>query len=181
MSLQQVANDVEPQPCCFQPPIMFDCGCQASREIPLWIFIVGNHNYYLLLSVFDMLLLCICLYMFTVQTLNALYCIAIITSHYYCDCLSSQSLVRTWHQRDLHHCSAARASQLVANTGPLLGNVSEVYVDITMRAAKENDATTAEQYSRESVRIARTTRELLKKFAGAYHQSLGPINLDLLW
>lgn len=45
-----------------------------------------------------------------------------------------------------------------------------VYVDITMRAAKENDATTAEQYSRESVRIARTTRELLKKFAGAYHQ-----------
>jgi len=42
-----------------------------------------------------------------------------------------------------------------------------------MRAAKENDATTAEQYSRESVRIARTTRELLKKFAGAYHQRLG--------
>ncbi len=41
-----------------------------------------------------------------------------------------------------------------------------------MRAAKENDATTAEQYSRESVRIARTTRELLKKFAGAYHQRL---------
>ena len=49
----------------------------------------------------------------------------------------------------------------------------KVYVDITMRAAKENDATTAEQYSRESVRIARTTRELLKKFAGAYHQRLG--------
>ena len=48
----------------------------------------------------------------------------------------------------------------------------QVYVDITMRAAKENDATTAEQYSRESVRVARTTRELLKKFAGAYHQWL---------
>ncbi|CAJ1340824.1 unnamed protein product [Effrenium voratum] len=46
-----------------------------------------------------------------------------------------------------------------------------VYVDITMRAAKENDAVTAEQYSRESIRVARTTRELLKKFAAAYHQS----------
>lgn len=44
-----------------------------------------------------------------------------------------------------------------------------VYVDITMKAAKENDAQTAEQYSRESVRVARTTRELLKKFATAYH------------
>ncbi|CAK9037723.1 unnamed protein product [Durusdinium trenchii] len=39
-----------------------------------------------------------------------------------------------------------------------------------MRAAKENEATTAEQYSRESVRIARTTRELLKFFANAYNQ-----------
>ncbi|CAE7423723.1 Cacna1s [Symbiodinium natans] len=43
-----------------------------------------------------------------------------------------------------------------------------VYVDITMRAAKETEATTAEQYARESIRIARTTRELLKKFAEAY-------------
>ena len=43
-----------------------------------------------------------------------------------------------------------------------------VYVDITMKAAKENDAVTAEQYARESIRVARTTRELLKKFAGAY-------------
>ena len=41
-----------------------------------------------------------------------------------------------------------------------------------MRAAKENEATTAEQYSRESVRIARTTRELLKFFANAYNQCL---------
>lgn len=42
-----------------------------------------------------------------------------------------------------------------------------VYVDITMRAAKESEATTAEQHARESLRIARTTRELLKKFASA--------------
>ena len=51
-----------------------------------------------------------------------------------------------------------------------------VYVDITMRAAKENDTMNAEQYSRESVRIARTTRELLKKFATAYHQLHGLID-----
>ena len=51
---------------------------------------------------------------------------------------------------------------------------SEVYVDITMRAAKENEATTAEQHSRESIRIARVTRELLKKFASAHHQFLSP-------
>ncbi|CAK9005742.1 unnamed protein product [Durusdinium trenchii] len=43
-----------------------------------------------------------------------------------------------------------------------------VYVDITMKAAKENEALTAEQHSRESIRIARVTRELLKKFAAAY-------------
>jgi len=57
-----------------------------------------------------------------------------------------------------------------------------VYVDITMRAAKETEATTAEQYSRESIRIARTTRELLKKFAEAYRlfhdsQEVGRLNL----
>ncbi|CAJ1353836.1 unnamed protein product [Effrenium voratum] len=44
-----------------------------------------------------------------------------------------------------------------------------VYVDITMRAAKENEAQSAEAHSRESIRIARTTRELLKRFAAAYH------------
>ena len=44
-----------------------------------------------------------------------------------------------------------------------------VYVDITMKAAKENDAVTAEQHARESIRVAKTTRELLKKFAAAYH------------
>lgn len=43
-----------------------------------------------------------------------------------------------------------------------------VYVDITMRAAKETEISTAEQYARESIRIARTTRELLKKFAEAH-------------
>lgn len=43
-----------------------------------------------------------------------------------------------------------------------------VYVEITMKAAKETEATTAEQYARESIRVARTTRELLKKFAAAY-------------
>ena len=37
-----------------------------------------------------------------------------------------------------------------------------------MKAAKENEAVTAEQHARESIRIARTTRELLKKFAAAY-------------
>lgn len=61
------------------------------------------------------------------------------------------------------------ASYMLVTMG-IFNVILAVYVDITMRAAKENDATTAEQYSRESVRIARTTRELLKKFAGAYHQ-----------
>ena len=45
----------------------------------------------------------------------------------------------------------------------------EVYVDITMKAAKENDEQTAEQATRESVRVARCTRELLKRFSSAYH------------
>ena len=48
-------------------------------------------------------------------------------------------------------------------------HLDQVYVDITMKAAKENDAVTAEQYARESIRIARTTRELLKKFSLAHH------------
>jgi len=43
-----------------------------------------------------------------------------------------------------------------------------VYVEITMKAAKETEAQTSEQHSRESIRIARVTRELLKKFAAAY-------------
>ncbi|CAJ1422126.1 unnamed protein product [Effrenium voratum] len=44
-----------------------------------------------------------------------------------------------------------------------------VYVDITMKAAKETETLTAEQHARESIRIARTTRELLKKFA-SFHK-----------
>lgn len=44
---------------------------------------------------------------------------------------------------------------------------AKVYVDITMKAAKENDLT-VEQHSRESIRIARIARELLKKFAAAF-------------
>lgn len=43
-----------------------------------------------------------------------------------------------------------------------------VYVEITMKAAKETEANTSEQHARESIRIARVTRELLKKFAAAY-------------
>lgn len=49
----------------------------------------------------------------------------------------------------------------------MAGHGVQVYVDITMKAAKENDAQTAEQYSRESVRVARTTREWLRCMNGA--------------
>jgi len=44
-----------------------------------------------------------------------------------------------------------------------------VYVDITMKAAKDND-TNAEQYARESVRIAQCARELVKIFAAAFRR-----------
>ena len=54
------------------------------------------------------------------------------------------------------------ASYMLVSMG-IFNLILAVYVDITMKAAKENDTLTAEQYSRESVRIARTTRELLKK------------------
>ena len=53
------------------------------------------------------------------------------------------------------------ASYMLVSLG-IFNVILAVYVDITMKAAKENDAITAEQYSRESVRIARATRELLK-------------------
>lgn len=39
-----------------------------------------------------------------------------------------------------------------------------VYVDITMKAARENEARTSEQHEREPIRVARLTRELVKKF-----------------
>eukprot|EP00913_Durusdinium_trenchii_P028682 g26898.t1 len=61
------------------------------------------------------------------------------------------------------------ASYMLVTMG-IFNVILAVYVDITMKAAKDtNDAQTAEQHSRESVRVARCTRELLKKFAGAYH------------
>eukprot|EP00913_Durusdinium_trenchii_P003800 g3519.t1 len=59
------------------------------------------------------------------------------------------------------------ASYMLVSLG-IFNVILAVYVEITMKAAKETDATTAEQYARESIRVARTTRELLKKFAAAY-------------
>ncbi|CAJ1368812.1 unnamed protein product [Effrenium voratum] len=60
------------------------------------------------------------------------------------------------------------ASYMLVTMG-IFNVILAVYVDITMKAAKENDAVTADQYARESIRVARATRELLKKFAAAYH------------
>jgi len=59
------------------------------------------------------------------------------------------------------------ASYMLVTMG-IFNVILAVYVDITMKAAKENEALTAEQHSRESIRIARVTRELLKKFAAAF-------------
>jgi len=59
------------------------------------------------------------------------------------------------------------ASYMLVTMG-IFNVILAVYVDITMKAAKENEAVTAEQYARESIRIARLTRELLKKFAAAH-------------
>ena len=54
-------------------------------------------------------------------------------------------------------------------------------VDIMMRAAKENDAKGAEQTKRESIRVARTTRELIKIFSAAYNAFREPwISLVML-
>jgi len=63
------------------------------------------------------------------------------------------------------------ASYMLVTMG-IFNVILAVYVDITMKAAKENEAVTAEQYARESIRIARTTRELLKKFAAAHREFL---------
>ncbi|CAJ1353834.1 unnamed protein product [Effrenium voratum] len=60
------------------------------------------------------------------------------------------------------------ASYMLVSMG-IFNVILAVYVDITMKAAKENDSLNAEQYSRESIRIARITRELVKKFSMAYH------------
>ena len=50
-----------------------------------------------------------------------------------------------------------------------------------MKAAKENEAVTAEQWARESIRIARVTRELLKRFAAAYRlfQEFDELNSEM--
>ena len=63
----------------------------------------------------------------------------------------------------------AYVSSYMLVTMGIFNVILAVYVDITMKAAKENDAVTAEQYSRESIRVARCTRELLKNFSSAYH------------
>ena len=52
----------------------------------------------------------------------------------------------------------------------LFNVILAVYVDITMRAAKKNDVNSTEQYARESIRVARCARELLKRFATAYRE-----------
>lgn len=58
------------------------------------------------------------------------------------------------------------ASFMLVSLG-IFNVILAVYVDITMKAAKENDLT-VEQHNRESIRIARIARELLKKFAAAF-------------
>lgn len=58
------------------------------------------------------------------------------------------------------------ASFMLVSLG-IFNVILAVYVDITMKAAKENDLT-VDQHHRESIRIARIARELLKKFAAAF-------------
>ncbi|CAE7785675.1 Cacna1c [Symbiodinium pilosum] len=60
------------------------------------------------------------------------------------------------------------ASYMLVTMG-IFNVILAVYVDIMMRAAKENDAKGAEQTKRESIRVARTTRELIKIFSAAYN------------
>jgi len=61
------------------------------------------------------------------------------------------------------------ASYMLVTMG-IFNVILAVYVDITMRAAKENDVYNAEQHARESIRVARCARELLKRFATAYRE-----------
>lgn len=56
------------------------------------------------------------------------------------------------------------ASYMLVTMG-IFNVILAVYVEITMRSAKESD----EQYVFESIGVARATRELLKKFAAAHH------------
>jgi len=60
------------------------------------------------------------------------------------------------------------ASYMLVTMG-IFNVILAVYVDITMKAAKDND-TNAEQYARESVRIAQCARELVKIFAAAFRR-----------
>ena len=50
-----------------------------------------------------------------------------------------------------------------------ISDLESTQVDITMKAAKESDAQGADQNKRESIRVARTTRELIKIFSAAYN------------
>ncbi|CAE7800346.1 unnamed protein product [Symbiodinium sp. CCMP2456] len=61
------------------------------------------------------------------------------------------------------------ASYMLVTMG-IFNVILAVYVDITMRAAKETDVHNAEQHARESIRVARCARELLKRFATAYRE-----------
>ncbi|CAE7739884.1 Cacna1a [Symbiodinium pilosum] len=60
------------------------------------------------------------------------------------------------------------ASYMLVTMG-IFNVILAVYVDITMKAAKESDAQGADQNKRESIRVARTTRELIKIFSAAYN------------
>ncbi|OLP93426.1 Voltage-dependent L-type calcium channel subunit alpha-1S [Symbiodinium microadriaticum] len=75
------------------------------------------------------------------------------------------------------------ASYMLVTMG-IFNVILAVYVDITMRAAKENDVNSAEQYARESIRVARCARELLKRFATAYRElsdaDQGPSAMDMM-
>jgi len=72
------------------------------------------------------------------------------------------------HEFGLPFLAGYVGSYMLVSMG-IFNLILAVYVDITMRAAKENDVMTAEQHARESVRVARIARELLKIFSNAYH------------
>jgi len=86
------------------------------------------------------------------------------------DCVTDQGFPLTFLLSDefgLTFAACYIVSYMLVSMG-IFNVILAVYVEITMKAAKETEATTAEQYARESIRIARTTRELLKKFAAAF-------------
>ena len=71
---------------------------------------------------------------------------------YMCVCFNNIVCSVRYLQRD--------PRRLRAPQGPFASCFSEV--DITMKAARENEARTSEQHERESIRVARLTRELVK-------------------